>query len=268
MKKNSVLLLIIVLAFIACNPAKRLDHDFTYFQNGLNSIDKIKFTEPLIRPNDLLSIQVFSTTLNQEQAAVFNLANNGVPSSSGNSLSQNNQNATGILVNENGDIFYPYIGKLHVTGLTLLHLKDSLQKRLSDYVKQPEVLVRIINFKINVLGQVNQPGVKSFINTRVTVLDAISAAGDLNDLGKRSEVLVLREENGEIKHYNIDMRDAKLYNSPAFQLQQNDIVYVGPTENKLRVVKRNVNLDRDLSITTTILSMLTLTISIFFLFKK
>ena len=267
MKKNSVLLLIIVLAFIACNPAKRLDHDFTYFQNGLNNIDKIKFTEPFIRPNDLLSIQVFSTTLNQEQAAVFNLANNGVPTNGG-VASQNNQNATGILVNENGDIFYPYLGKLHVEGLTVIHLKDSLQHRLSDYVKAPEVMVRITNFKINVLGQVNQPGVKSFVNTRVTVLDAISAAGDLNDLGKRNEILVLREEKGEIRHYAIDLRDAKLYNSPAFQLQQNDIVYVGPTDNKLRVVKRNVNLDRDLSITTTILSMLTLTISIFFLFKK
>jgi polysaccharide export outer membrane protein len=253
---------------MACNPAKRLDHDFTYFQNGLNSIDKIKFTEPLIRPNDLLNIQVYSTTLNQEQAMVFNMANNGVPAIGGASQSQTAQNAAGILVNENGDIFYPYIGKLHVAGLTVLHLKDSLQQRLSDYVKAPEVLVRITNFKINVLGQVNQPGVKGFVNTRVTVLDAISAAGDLNDLGKRSDVLVLREVNGEIKHYNIDMRDAKLYNSPAFQLQQNDIVYVGPTENKLRVVKRNVNLDRDLSITTTFVSLLTLTVSLFFLFKK
>ena len=267
MKKNIIFLLWIAAAFVACNPTKRLDQNFTYFQKGLDSISKLKFTEPLIRQNDLISIQVYSTTLNQEQAAVFNLANNGVPSSSG-SQSQNSQNATGILVNENGDIFYPYIGKLHVAGLTVLHLKDSLQKRLSDYVKAPEVLVRITNFKINVLGQVAQPGVKSFINTRVTVLDAISAAGDLNDVGKRENVLVLREENGEIKHYSIDMRNANMYNSPAFQLQQNDIVYVRPTENKLRVVKRNVNVDRDLSVTTTILSLLTLTISIFFLFKK
>ncbi len=267
MKKNSIFLLLIALAFTACSPYKRMDHNFTYFQKGLDSIGKLKFTEPFIRPNDLLSIQVFSTTLNQEQAAVFNLANNGVPSSAG-SQSQNSQNATGILVNENGDIFYPYIGKLHVSGLTVLHLKDSLQQRLGDYVKAPEVLVRIINFKVNVLGQVAQPGVKSFINTRVTVLDALSAAGDLSDLGRRDSVLVLREENGVIEHYRIDMRNANLYNSPAFQLQQNDIVYVMPSDNKLRVVKRNVNVDRDLSITTTILSLITLTISIFFLFKK
>ena len=129
-------------------------------------------------------------------------------------------------------------------------------------------MVRITNFKINVLGQVASPGVKTFNNTRVTVLDALSAAGDLSDLGRRDSVLVLREENGIIEHYRIDMRNANLYNSPAFQLQQNDIVYVMPSDNKLRVVKRNVNVDRDLSITTTILSLITLTISIFFLFKK
>ena len=243
-----------------------MDHNFTYFQKGLDSIGKLKFTEPFIRPNDLLSIQVFSTTLNQEQAAIFNIPNNGVPGMPGSS--NQIQNTNGILVNENGDIFYPYLGKLHVAGLTILHLKDSLQKRISNYVKAPEVMVRITNFKINVLGQVAQPGVKSFINTRVTVLDALSAAGDLNDLGRRDSVLVLREENGVMEHYRIDMRNANLYNSPAFQLQQNDIVYVMPSDNKLRVVKRNVNVDRDLSITTTILSLITLTISIFFLFKK
>lgn len=265
MKKNIIFLLWITATFVACNPTKRLDQNFTYFQKGLDSISKLKFTEPLIRQNDLISIQVYSTTLNQEQVLIFNLANNGASTGTINST---NQSATGILVNENGDIFYPFIGKLHVAGLTVLHLKDTLQKRLSDYVKAPEVLVRIINFKINVLGQVASPGVKNFNNTRVTVLDAIGAAGDLNDLGKRENVLVLREENGEIKHYSIDMRNANMYNSPAFQLQQNDIVYVRPTENKLRVVKRNVNVDRDLSVTTTIFSLLTLTISIFFLFKK
>ncbi len=243
-----------------------MDHNFTYFQKGLDSINKLKFTEPFIRPNDLISIQVFSTTLNQEQAAVFNIPNNGVTTAG--VQNQNSQNAAGVLVNENGDIFYPYLGKLHVVGLTVLQLKDSLQKRLADYIKAPEVMVRITNFKINVLGQVSSPGVKTFNNTRVTILDAISAAGDLNDLGRRDSVLILREENGIIEHYRVDMRNANLYNSPAFQLQQNDIVYVLPSENKLRVVKRNVNVDRDLSLTTTILSLITLTISIFFLFKK
>jgi len=256
----SIVLFFLLMATMACNSSRRLDRNFTYFQHGLDSIEKLKLSEPVIRPNDLLSIQVFSNSLNQEQVYAYNIANGfgpGVPFNSANTSAQ------GFLVNENGDIFYPNLGKLHAAGLTTLQLKDQIQKQLDSLVKQPEVLIRFLNFKVDVLGEVKNPGPKTFNNQRVTIIDALSAAGDLTDQGKRDNILVFREENGEVKHYTVDMRGANtMFNSPVFQLQQNDMVYVSPNEVKLKSVKRNPNVDRDLQLTLSFVSIAAFMITI------
>jgi polysaccharide export outer membrane protein len=249
------------MATMACNSSRRLDHNFTYFQHGLDSIEKLKLSEPVIRPNDLLSIQVFSNSLNQEQIYLYNVANGFGPGVMTNAI--NNPAAQGFLVNENGDIIYPSLGKLHAAGLTVLQLKNIIEHQLDSIVKKPEVLIRFLNFKVDVLGEVRNPGPKIFNNQRVTIIDALSAAGDLTDQGKRDNILIFREENGQVKHYTVDMRGANnMFNSPVFQLQQNDMIYVSPNDIKLKSVKRNPNVDRDLQLTLSFVSIAAFMITI------
>ena len=249
----SLAILLFLLLAVSCNSSRRLDHNFTYFQHGLDSIERLKLSEPVIRPNDQLSIQVYSNSLNQEQVYLYNIANGfgpGMPINGANAIVQ------GFLVNENGDIFYPNLGKIHTSGLTTLQLKNELEHRLDTLVKNPQVLIRFLNFKVDVFGEVKSPGAKSFNNQRVTIIDALSSAGDLTDQGKRDNILVFREENGEVKHYTVDLRGGNtLFNSPVFQLQQNDIVYVSPNDVKLKSVKRNPNVDRDLQLTLSFVSL-------------
>lgn len=228
-------------------------------------MNKLELKNPVIQPNDQLSIQVYSNTLNQEQIALYNAVNNGGTASASSSVTPN----SGYLVTDDGYIFYPTIGKLYVKGLTNLQLKDTLEAKLKQVsVKDPSVVVRFLNFKVNVLGEVQSPGVKTFTTQRTTILDALAVAGDLTQYGRRDSVLIIRDENGEVKHYNIDLRDANFINSPVFQLKQNDVVYVRPTDNKLKIVKRNPNVDRDLALTLSFLSLITVVISLTTLIKS
>ncbi|MBN8836649.1 MAG: polysaccharide biosynthesis/export family protein [Sphingobacteriia bacterium] len=257
MKKITYLLVLPVILFYSCSTQKRIDKNFTYFQKGLDSLSKLELKNPLIEPNDLLSIQVYSNSLNQEQVALYNMVNgitSGVAAVSPTS---------GYLVTDDGNIFFPGLGKLYVKGLTSIQLKDSLENKLRRLsVKDPSVVVRFLNFKISVLGEVQSPGVKNLNTQRVTLLDAIALSGDLTAYGRRDSILVIRDENGELKHYNVDLRNTSFINSPVFQLKQNDVVYVRPNDAKLKIVKRNPNVDRDISLTLSVLSLVTVLVSL------
>lgn len=259
-------LLGIALYCYACNPARRVNHDFAYFQRGMDSLGTVAYKEPPIQPNDLLSIQVFSATLNQEQALLFNLPNTGgsvSPTSNQGPLANN----VGYLVDNDGNIAMPVIGKIKAAGLTRGQLSGILTVKLKTYVKDPEVLVRFLQFKVNILGEVKSPGAHIFPSEKVTLIDAISAAGDLTDRGKREDITVIREENGVRKSYVVDLRSGAAFQSPVYQLMQNDIVYVGPTKNKLKEVNINPNFQRDLQTGVTIASFAALLISILNLIK-
>lgn len=224
--------------FAACNSSKRISKDFTYFQTGRDSLGKVSYKEPLIQANDLLAIQVYSSTLSQEQVTLFNLPNN----------------TEGYLVDINGNIVMPVVGNIPAAGLTRTQLAKKIEETLIPYVKGPSVLVRYRQFKINVLGEVKSPGTKTFPTERVTLIDALGAAGDLTDFGKRDNVMVFREENGERKMYLVDLRSAAIFQSEVYQLQQNDIVYVNANKNKLAQVDVNPRTQRDLSLGLSILS--------------
>lgn len=238
------------ILMVSCSSSKRINKDFLYFQRGLDSLGTVQLKEPLIQPNDLLSIYVFSKGLNQDQAALFNLPNIGAAG------------ANGYLVGMNGNIEIPIIGNVRAAGLTRTQLHDALEQRLLPYVKDPSVLVRFLQFKISVLGEVKSPGVQSYTTDRVTIIDAISTAGDLTDAGKREDVLVIREENGIRKSYPVDLRTGTLFQSPAFQLQQNDVVYVGANNIKLKTLKTNPTAQRDLQLGLSIASFFAFVVSI------
>lgn len=213
--------------FTSCSSLKKINNDFLYFQKGSDSTSAVILKAPIIQLNDLLNIQIFSKTLNQDQASVFNIPNNS------------GGNVNGYLVSMNGTVELPLIGEIQAAGLTRAELQAILIQKLTPYVKDPSVLVRFLQFKVNVLGEVHTPGTKNFQTDGVTIIDAISAAGDLTDFGKRHDVLVIREAGGNKVYYTVNLNDRNLFQSPAYQLQQNDIVYVGATTDKLKGLNTN-----------------------------
>jgi polysaccharide export outer membrane protein len=164
---------------------------------------------------------------NQEKVAIFNLPGGGSSKSSN------------YILNNQGEIFLPKIGKLKVAGMTSIELKDKLTTEWSRYIKEIVVDVQFGGFTVNVLGEVRSPGVKNFKNEKATIIDAISMSGGLADEGKRDDIMVVREDSGRRTTYRLDIRDAKIYQSPAFQLQQNDMIYVGANNRKYQNIRSN-----------------------------
>lgn len=137
-------------------------------------------------------------------------------------------------VDRQGCIQYPIMGKFKVEGMTRTQLADSIQSFLihNGYIQDPIVNVYFCNSHVSVLGEVNQPGVKSFSNDRVSIFDAIALAGDINIFGERDKVRIIRDENGKINIYSVDLRDPNILTSEHFYLRHNDIVYVEPNNTK------------------------------------
>lgn len=246
---------------VACNPAKRLDHDFDLFQKGLDSaIKPTLLKEAVIKPYDQLSIQIYSASLNQEQAQLFNITNAGSTAGSAS--------LGGYFVDQKGNIEMPLIGKVKATGQTLQSLEDTISSKLSVYVKNPGVIIKFTQFRVNMMGEINSPGMKTFPNGVVTILDAINQSGGLKDEGRRDSILLIREDSGIIKHYVFDLRNASAFQSPAYQLKQNDIVVVKASANKLRMLKQNPNTMRDISIGATIVSLFAVSLSLFSIIRN
>lgn len=202
-----------------------------YFQNltvqGENEETIKNYSPIVIEPDDILGISVSSQ--NKDASAVFNYNLNTI---SGLNQSTSNNPVVGYLVDENGAIQVPYIGNLKVSGLTLSQLRAQLQKQLEEYLKDPVVNVRLINFKLSVMGDVLRPGVYPVEGQHVSIPEALTMAGDLNITAMRTNVTLIREQNGKRKYVPIDLTSKNLFNSPYYYLKSNDIIYVQPGKNK------------------------------------
>ena len=193
--------------------------------------------------DDLLRISVGSRTpelvipfMNQTGAIFSEVAD--ITDASEGSVKQN---GVEYLVDSNGDIDFPILGKLHVVGMTRMELMDYIKARLinEDLIKDASVSVNILNFKVAVLGEVGSPGVQKVNSERFTIFEALSKAGDLKLTGRREHVTVVREENGQRIPYYVDLRSKDVFKSPCYYLQQNDLVYVEP--NKAAARQSNTN---------------------------
>ncbi|MBC7888291.1 MAG: polysaccharide export protein [Ferruginibacter sp.] len=210
--------------FFACSSQKRITKEnFIYFQYGRDSIQNIQVKEPVIQNFDLLSIQVLSASLNQEQTVPFNPPLTG-PNS-------------GYLVSPAGNVEMPVIGSIKAAGLTQVQLQNAIAVKLAPYVKDPAVIIHFLKFKLNILGEVGSPGTKTFEADRVTFIDALSAAGGITDYGKRDDILVLREEGKTRKMYKVNMLSGSVFQSPVYLLQSNDIIYVSASDQKFKALK-------------------------------
>jgi polysaccharide export outer membrane protein len=208
-----------------------------YFQqeNEINS--EIKNANPKIKIDDLLSINVYSSDITA--SIPFNLP---IPTQQTNSgYTVGNQAQPGYLVDSQGDINIPIIGKINVKDKTRAEITDLLEQKLSEYLVKPVVSIRILNFKITVLGEVNNPGTYTIPNERISVLEAIGLAGDLTLMGLRQNILIIRDENGIKKQFRIDLTKSEFMNSPFYYLQQNDVLYIEPNKTKINSSRINTS---------------------------
>lgn len=249
-----------VLALVACSTSKEI----SYFQDLRPGKSELRLAVPMeikIQPKDKLSILVNSRDLRLTN--LFNLPivtqQVGQESSSGT-----NRGLSGYTVDSKGDIDFPVLGELHVQGLTREEVAAYIKKELQshDLIKDPVVTVEFMNLSVNVMGEVNRPGRYNIDKDHLSILDALSQAGDLTIYGKRETVMVLRNENGTQRVYGINLCSADhLYSSPVYYLQQNDVVYVEPNDTKARQSTVNGNNVRSTSFWISLASLLT-TISV------
>lgn len=236
MKKIKLLLLSGLIVMASCTSYKKVP----YLQNSAEIDTTIvsKLYDARIQPKDMLTITVSSEK--PEAAIPFNLTvptsmNTGNGGNSNRSLSSQPMLQTYLVDNE-GYIDFPVLGKLQVNGMTKTELEEHIKERIkSNFTTDPIVTVRMSNYKVTVLGEVSSPGVKTIANEKVNVLEAVAMAGDLTLFGKRDNVKLIRENtDGTKKIVSLDLNDANIIHSPYYYLQQNDILYVEPNKAKAR----------------------------------
>jgi polysaccharide export outer membrane protein len=190
-----------------------------------------RLKEITVQPDDILAIHVttISSLAEKTPVSIFNDGGTtfNIGGSAGGAAGGGGQN-TGYLVDPDGFIDFPVVGKIKVAGLNLRQVKDLIAKKLQDYVKEPVVEARIINYKITVLGEVSHPGTVIAPNHKISIIDAIAAAGDIPISGRKDNVLVIRENEGTREFARLNLNSKNVFSSPYYYLKQNDIVYVEP----------------------------------------
>ncbi len=230
--------------------------DIIYFQNDKIDQENVSNSyKTIIKPDDLLQITI--TALDIEAVRPFNLAAVTYATSSNSAVGVAQQQT--YLVDTNGEIDFPVLGKLKIGGLTRLETINLLINKLSpDYIKEPNVNIKIANYKISVMGDVKRPGSYNVPNERITILDALALAGDINISGQRNNILIIREEDNKKTQYRVDIRSNELLTSPVYYLQQNDVVYVEPNYAKIQSASSNSNTSLVISISSVFIALLTI----------
>ena len=243
---------LIVCTLCCCSSSKR---NLVYFDNIPDEPSGILGTSNFdirLVPMDELFITVNST--NPEATVDYNLPlSNPAKSSSLDNLTSTPTQQT-FIVDREGNINFPVLGKIHVAGMTTDQLTEYLTKQISENVYDPIVRVQLINFKVNVLGEVKEPAVIEVKTERFSILDALASVGDATEYANRKHVVVIREIDG-VKHYQrLNLQDATIVESPYFYLRQNDVVYVEPNNIKEANSKYNQNNAYKLSVVSALVS--------------
>lgn len=234
--KKILLMAMLALALASCNTSKKI----VYFQDiQVNRPEAITEARDItVQPKDQISILVSSK--DPQLAALFNLPR--VQYRVGDNNMQNtNGDVSGYTLDTEGYIDFPVLGRLYVAGMTKSEIASFIKKRLMDenLINDPVVTVEFMNLYYSILGEVNSPGKYMITKDQITLLEAISMAGDLTIYGKRNAVFVVREEDGQRVTHWVDLRTQDLFHSPVYYLKQNDVIYVQP--NKVRAGQSTIN---------------------------
>jgi polysaccharide export outer membrane protein len=270
--KKFIWAIIVVIPFLlqSCNTYKNIP----YFQDipdtlkGSLAIQTAAFSQPRIHSDDILSILVQS--IDPNATAIFNRdtktassITSATPSAfSGNTIAQQTPAlsslqpnlVTGYLVNKQGQIEMPLLGKVAMDGLTTDQAADTIKKLLDPYFKDLIVDVRFANFKITILGEVLRPATYTVPNERITLFDALGLAGDLTVYGKRENVLLVRDSAGHKQAMRLNLTSKGIMESPYFYLKQNDVIYVEP--NKQKMASLDANRTRNLVLAASFMTLL------------
>lgn len=233
------LFFLLAVAFVCIVSSCSTNKDVAYMQDTVVGVPKVisNQNDIVARPQDKLSIVVNCS--DPQTAALFSLytPQKQFQTTTGDFSSTPTSNtSTGALssytVDDKGDITFPILGSLHVAGMTRSQIADMIKRDLinKDLVKDPIVVVNFSNLHVTVNGEVSNPGVYGISEDKLTLMEALTMAGDLTIYGRRDNVKVIREENGQRTAYQVDLRSENLFDSPVYYLQQNDIVYVEPND--------------------------------------
>lgn len=235
---------VVLVATQSCNTAKKVP----YFINIADSTNKDytlkehNYVEPVIQVNDQLwvSVQTIDTKPGGEATTV--------------GVSANEKNNS-FIVDKNGFIEVPLVGRVSVLGQTTTEAKETIRSKANQYYVNPIVNVRFLNFYINVLGDIARPGKYVVTDEKTSILDAIAVAGDLNITGKRDNVLLIREENGEKRFIRFDLNSTEIFKSPYYYMRSGDIIYVEQGKAKSRSGTTDTSRDRYISLGASIISL-------------
>ena len=234
--------LLTAVLFSSCVSTK----DVTYFQAASldKDVEQLEIQNKYIakiQDGDILSVVVSS--LSPEASAMFNpLITAQATFQQQNTQTNNLPPANGYLIDQNGNIKLPLIGELKVSGLTTKEATDLITQKLDKYLQQPTVNLRILNYKVSVMGEVARPSVYTIPNEKITLPEALSLAGDLTIYGKRQNIMVIREVAGKREFARVDLTKRDVFASPYYYLHANDIVYVEPTKGKVTSSDRTIQL--------------------------
>jgi polysaccharide export outer membrane protein len=237
------------MLFTSCASKK----DVLYFQDiqDNETIDSVPY-EPIIKKNDLLAITVTAET--REIAEPYNLPVTSVQNVSGRSL--NVQQNQAYLVDADGYIEMPKLGMIKVSGLKKSEVINQIKNKLIEFIKTPHVNLRILNYNITIIGDVKNPGTFTIPDEKVTIIEAIGLAGDLEITGKRNEILVIREnDDGTKVNKSLDITKKSILTSNFYYLNQNDVVVVNPNNAKIQRSASNPNTGIFFSIASLLLSV-------------
>lgn len=269
MKSKLYLLPIVLLLLGACTSVKNI----AYMQDIDKQMETIaadnnQSYEAKIKPGDLLSITVVSTE--PEASRIYNLI---TPQLQRETLTMTMGNQIysqpalqGYLVDKDGNINFPVLGDIHVKDMTKKELESYILEKLKPAFTQelPIVTIRIHNYSINVLGEVNSPGNFTTANERLTIFEGLALANDMTIYGKRDNVKVLREDSdGNKTFYTLNLNDKNIINSPAYFLQQNDVVYVEPNQSRANSSKYGAAESYRISTMSVLISLATMAVTIF-----
>lgn len=243
MMKNLIYYLILLLTMFSCKPKENMVYMEKEKNIAESKINQAVFYGAHIQSGDVLDIKV--TAFDENAVRPFNLYSMNNSTSTGQVNGQTAQLAPqGYLVDNEGFIYFPVIGKLYIKGMTLAQLRADLEKRLLAYLAEPLVSIKQLNFNVTVLGEVKSPGQYTSPSDKITILQALGLAGDMTDFGNRTNVKLIREIDGVSKTFAIDFTSKNITNSPYYYMQQNDVLYVEPDMIK----KKSANIDPNRSL--------------------
>lgn len=270
--KSTFTALIALMFLSSCSMFERVDsrkdeNELHYMKN----IENVLLTESqsnkstYLQSGDELEIIISATDVdvvrpfNQNYSSGQTIRDGSNPS--GNQIATRSATVTPTYrVSNEGTIDFPVIGKMAVKGLTIDQLSQNLRNEIKRYIHEPSVNMKLLNYRVSVLGEVKNPGKFIVPEARATLLEALGMAGDLTLYGERSNVLVIRDHNGEVTQTRIDLTDANFINSPYYILEQGDVIYVLPNKTQERISKRDPNNAIYISIASILVTILALVI--------